>query len=578
MRATVWRKLPAKFRPDTSLWLSTVLLAGVLGGSASASTYVAYIPLDSSIYVELDTLNGLGCLDTYLNEIRPISRVEAARLTLEAEQELEGSGKPDRLAASLVRTLREQLAQEVEWLENDMEDNLPTMVRPLERAQAQYIFTQGEHRLWQTSAASGPPMSGLYAAEAAPLMPNNDGIPTASGSNEIFRWAGWAGLGGFMTAYGEGAVSGPFTRAINIDHGDRMRPLGTAVVASLGNFALSLGDEEMSWGVGYFAKLSQGNNAIPFPALRIQNVHPTLLPGFLRYLGQFRYQAFFGQLDDNRYFAHPWIDGQIFSFKPLPTFEIGFTHTIVFGGRYNDNYSFSGFIGRATGFETGNPTSGNTNSRGGIYLKLYFPSMRNLQVYQEILGEDNLTKEVTGIGRFLPFLAVSYQGGLYLPRLTADGLTDLRFEYAILEPNYSIHSDSLYWTYDNRLMADGLGPNASEVDLAVSRWLGDLNLWNLALDAFFTVRAPGWGQAPNTYPASIYGTNLTKERAEGVAFNLMRMDAPVHRYGDGLLAGLAAQIVVENVHALNYNSANNSIRLLISFTASLSSDFTLKWR
>jgi hypothetical protein len=385
-------------------------------------------------------------------------------------------------------------------------------------------------------------------------------------------------MGGFLTAYGEGAVSGPFTREIDIDHGDRARPLGSGMVVSLGNFALSLGLEEMSWGVGHFATLSQGNNASPFPALRIQNIHPTLLPGFLRYLGQFRYQAFFGQLDDDRYFAHPWIDGQIFSFKPLPTFEIGFTHTIVFGGRYNDNYSFSGFVGRATGFDTGSPTSGNTNSRGGIYLKFYFPSMRNFQVYQEILGEDNLTKELTGIGRFLPFLAVSYQGGFYLPRLTADGLTDLRFEYAILEPNYSVHSDSLFWTYNSRLMGDGLGPNASEVDLAVGRWLGDQNLWNLALDAFFTVRAPGWGQAPNTYPASIYGANLTKERAQGVAFNLMRTDAPTHRYGKGLLAGLAVQIAIENVHALNYNSANNSVRLLVSLTASLSSDFSLKWR
>jgi hypothetical protein len=50
--------------------------------TAQASTYVVYLPLDSPVYDELDTLNGLGLLRSYISEIRPISRIEAARLTL----------------------------------------------------------------------------------------------------------------------------------------------------------------------------------------------------------------------------------------------------------------------------------------------------------------------------------------------------------------------------------------------------------------------------------------------------------------------------------------------------------------
>jgi hypothetical protein len=38
-----------------------------------ASTYVVYIPLDDPIYEQLSTLNGLGFLYTYLEEIKPIS-------------------------------------------------------------------------------------------------------------------------------------------------------------------------------------------------------------------------------------------------------------------------------------------------------------------------------------------------------------------------------------------------------------------------------------------------------------------------------------------------------------------------
>ena len=271
----------------------------------------------------------------------------------------------------------------------------------------------------------------------------------------------------------------------------------------------------MSWGTGYFGSLSQGNNAPTFPALTFENVHPSLLPGFLRYLGPFRHQVFFGRLDHGRYalfpatkttqaaeldYSYPWISGQVLAFKPLPTFEFGVDHVIMFGGTNNNNYGWEGFLGRATGLSTGSPctlekgstfqcvpgTNANTKSRGGIFLKLYFPSLRNTQVYQEILGSDNLSTELRPIGGVLPFLSVSYQGGVYIPRVTADGLTDARFEYAIIEPNYSVHTDSLYWAYDSQLMGYPMGPDSSEVDLSVGRWFA--RRYKGVADAFYTER------------------------------------------------------------------------------------------
>ena len=78
-----------------------------------ASTYVVYLPLDDPVYDELSTLNGLGVLDSYLEEIRPISRVEAARLTLEAERNVQRSQDGDPLAATLISKLRSELADEI---------------------------------------------------------------------------------------------------------------------------------------------------------------------------------------------------------------------------------------------------------------------------------------------------------------------------------------------------------------------------------------------------------------------------------------------------------------------------------
>ncbi|MGH8322760.1 MAG: capsule assembly Wzi family protein, partial [Steroidobacteraceae bacterium] len=388
--------------------LLLAVAAALAPAALHASTYVVFIPLDSPVYEELDTLNGLGYLDTWLSEIKPISRVEAARLTLEAEKNLEQSPSGgDALADVLVHSLRAELPQEVGWLEQGIEDQLPSMAYPIQRVETQLLYSRGEQRQWRTSDIQTKNEAGINAQESTPLLPYNDAIPTATGANEILRAAGWGGFGGFLTAYAEGAAAGPLSRTIQDN--SRVQLLGSGGVLSWGNLALSVGTDEMWWGAGHFGPLAQGNAASPFPAGRIQLIHPIILPGIFRYLGQFRFQGFFGQLNSERYFSHPWIDGQMFSFKPLPTFEFGFTHAIMFGGTHNNNYSTTGFIGRATGFATGSASSGNTNSRGGIYLKFYFPKLRNLEVYQEILGDDNLSGEVPGIGRFLPFLAVSYQ-------------------------------------------------------------------------------------------------------------------------------------------------------------------------
>jgi Capsule assembly protein Wzi len=521
------------------------------GLAAHASTYVVYIPLDSPIYQELDTLNGLGYLDTYMDEIQPISRIEAARLVLEAQANLSESAHPNALAIELIRNLNAQLEDEIGWLEANVEDSQPTMIHPLDRVEMSYIYSQGQRRKWRTGAA------GIQAEEGTPLLPNNDGLTTASGSNEIVRVSGWAGLGGFLTGYLQGAVAGPFDRTL--PGKARARLLDAETVLSVGNLALSFGQEQMWWGVGHFGALSQGDNAAPFPALRFQNIHPTYLPGFLRYLGPLRFQIFFGQLDADRYFAHPWIDGQIIVFKPLPTFEFGFTHAIMFGGRFNDMYSTSGFFGRAIGLSTGSQTLGNSNSRAGAFLKFRFPSLRNLEVYQEMLGEDNRSGP---IGRLEPFKAVSYLGGFYLPRLTADGLTDLRFEYAILEPNYSTHNDSLYWTYDDKLMGYPLGPNASQLDLQVGRWFDHLD--KVSLDMFYTEQAPSYGGVP--YPAQYYPYPLAKERSFGGAIDFLRLPQSFSiRQATGL-ASLQARVAGEYVNNIDYARGGHSMRLMISLS------------
>src|SRR3984893_10256942 len=355
---STWR--PAR-RIKFPLMLAALAIAFV-ARSTFASTYAAYVPLDSSIYDELATLNDLGLADSYLSEIQPISRVEAARIVVEAESKLSEMQSQNQLARSVIGELRMQLPDEVQWIEQDHEDNLPTMFHPLERVEGEYVLSEGKRRALDTThTPTNTNGGGIDFQEGTPLLPNNDNLSTDQGSNEILRWSGWGGVGGFVTGYGEGALAGPVTDSPS--QANRAQLLTGAMVVSLGNTAISFGQEELSWGVSHYNQLSQSNNGQPFPALRIQSIHPEHLPWIFRYLGLYRYQAFLGQLNSGRTFSRPWLSGHAITFRTLPSFEWGLEHTIMFGGSGNDNYSAAGFVGNLTGLSTGNSNVSNTNTR-----------------------------------------------------------------------------------------------------------------------------------------------------------------------------------------------------------------------
>jgi Capsule assembly protein Wzi len=532
--------------------LLAALAIAWLARPAFASTYAAYIPLDSSIYDELATLNDLGLADSYISEIQPISRVEAARITVEAESKLSEMQHQNELARSVISELRMQLPDEVQWIEQDHEDNLPTMFHPIERVEGEYVLSEGKRRSLET----GP--SGIDFQEGTPLLPNNNYLSTDQGSNEILRWSGWGGVGGFITGYGEGALAGPLTDSPS--QASRAQLLTGAVVVSLGNTAISFGQEETSWGVSHYNQLSQSNNGQPFPALRIQNIHPGHLPWIFRYLGLYRYQAFLGQLNSGRTFSRPWLSGHVISFRTLPFLEWGLEHTIMFGGSGNDNYSAAGFVGNLTGLSTGNSANANTNTRFGVFAKAYIPRLRRTQIYGEVLSEDYF--QTFGRGFKLPFKGPSYTAGIYIPELTLDGRTTARFEYALTDKEYSVHSDSLYWTYNNALMGSSLGPGAWQVNFEIDRWL---NLQSrLGIDTFYTRRqaiALPFYQPPTR----------NSETGYGVALDFLHLPLEITPLANSL-GEMKARAGMEYVTDINYTNSN-SFRALVQ----LSFAFTPSW-
>ena len=523
-----------------------IALTLIIAAPAEASTYAVFIPLDDPIYYELDTLDGLGLLDSYLSEVKPISRVEAARLVIEADSNMAQTKAPDALAAATLNALRAQLALEVGWLDGDHEDGLPSMVRPVQRMALQYVYSSGERRKFYVENARP-----VTVGEATPLLSDSD-LPSATGSNGTALWSGWAGAGGFLTGYAEGAYASPLRNDGQAP--DRDRIVNGAGVISLGNLAISYGNEAMQWGPGYYGQLAQSTNASAFPALRFQNIHPGHLPSLLRYLGLMRFNAFLGQLDGARAFAHPWIAGQIVALKPLPDLEFGVTHAIAFGGSGNDNYGFGGFFGRATGINTGNPGGANTNSRVSLYTKLRFPTLRGAELYGEILGEDFYQPFGKSLGVKLPFKSPSYTLGLHIPRLTRDGLTDGRLEWTLLDRNYSIHSDSLYWTNDGVLMGYPLGPGGQRFDWGLGRWFA--LRYKLDSDLYYEFREP----------LSITDTAAT-EHGTGFRLGLTRLPYKVNRL-QAAMADFELAAAIEYVSHINYLNAD-STRVMLTLSIAL---------
>src|SRR5258708_5945478 len=175
------------WRPARRIKLPLILAAlaiALIARPAFASTYAAYIPLDSSIYDELATLNDLGLADSYLSEIQPISRVEAARITVEAESKLSEMQSQNQLARSVIGELRMQLPDEVQWIEQDHEDNLPTMIHPLERVEGEDVLSEGKRRALNTTNSTG---AGITFQEGTPILPKTRNLSPHQVTNQVLR-------------------------------------------------------------------------------------------------------------------------------------------------------------------------------------------------------------------------------------------------------------------------------------------------------------------------------------------------------------------------------------------------------
>jgi membrane-associated phospholipid phosphatase len=398
-----------------------------------------FVPLDSWVYPALDRLEALGYLPTLVQAIRPMARMECARLTLEAQEEAGYPEVSNNESARAIAALRTEFAVELAKLEGAANVGI----------ELQSVYARA-------TQISGRPLRDSF--HFAQTIYDDYGRPYGQGLNGILGFSGRAEAGP-VAFYVQGeyqhsaaiASYSPATQQAiaNADQlplnsvpafpsANQFRPIEAYVALNIANWQVSFGQQSAWWGPDYGSSLMWSNNAQAMPMLRFGRVTPFQLPGLLAWLGKIRNQFFVGRVGGYYFLRGPYPEfplvgngyrtvnpqpytwGDKLGLKMTPNFEIGVTLTVMFAGQ-----------GRpatlATWLHTfstrGNAQAVDPGKRfNGINFSYRIPGLRNwLVLYADGMANDEPNP--------IAYPTVSaWNPGLYFPQLPKLPNLDLRVE------------------------------------------------------------------------------------------------------------------------------------------------------
>lgn len=476
-------------------WKVPVLLA-------SASNNV---PLDDWSYGALDKLEGFGLIQSRLFGTKPYTRKEMARLVNEA---LKAKQEKDLKLPSLAEYYLERFQREYKeeltvfgWGKGEA----PAIfeAKPLEEAKARYVYSDGSPEYYMNFGKKNPGSqypkgaSSIAATGGTPLLYNNEGIIYGEGSNFSLQFSSSFKFVEVFSGYVEPiflvrqndsagvnleAVSGGKMDGTLGSYGQTDVSLQKGYLKfSVLNMEIEAGRDSMSWGQGYGGSLVLSNNAAPFNMVKLSNPETTILPWIFKYLGPFKYTIFCAQMESDRIPSDPLYSGLRLNFKPLSWLEIGYGTTIMFDGKGVPGLSFYDYIKGITGIGFGQKN--NSNQQAALDMRVKLPFLWNAELYLEYGGEDSggmqYPEECFGFGD------VAYMIGIYFPRVTDDGKTDFRFEFA--RDAHRVDSTPGFWyghttyrsgdTYRQMIIGHHMGPDAQDFFGRVTHHLrNDLSL------------------------------------------------------------------------------------------------------
>jgi hypothetical protein len=169
-----------------------------------------------------------------------------------------------------------------------------------------------------------------------------------------------------------------------------VRPDGSYLAMSLGNWMVSAGYLERWWGPGWQGSLILGNNARPLPSIALDRneATPFDLP-VLRWLGPWRFSTFMGQFESDRDYAEALLFGMRAEIRPHPTLQIAASRTAQWcgDGRPCDLGTFWDLLIGNDNDQDLSEQPG--NQLAGFDLRWSWPGARvPLALYAQAIGED----------------------------------------------------------------------------------------------------------------------------------------------------------------------------------------------
>lgn len=465
-------------------FLLIVALVAPTHGIAGSSVNV---PLDSWVYPVLDRLSGLGLFSSYLKGTKPVTRLEVARLLVEASYRgVQVSEKAKPLIEYLLERLREEFSVELASLGVGGEKAPKNFVRVIDELKARYVYVDGEPRTFSNFPLS--PNKMIKATEGTPLVPNNEGVVYGEHHNFSLQFSSTVNLFDTFSGYVEPILLvrqnlGSLGTVDNTAEVDLLKGYGKL---SKWNVEIEAGRDSLWWGQGYRGTLLMTNNAAPLNMIKLSNPSPIQLPWVLEYLGPFKYTFILSELEADRDWPYTKLGGMRLDFKPHPLFEMAWNRTFLFGGSGTSTDSFSYYFKVLTLQVHGGGNTDRIDELDSFDFRLRLPWLRNAEVYFEWGAEDS--------GGYKPdirafvFQNLAFLVGAYFPDVTGDGRTDLRIEYADNTSewnNYLWYSHGFYrsgYTYKEFILGHSMGTDARDYFLRGTHYLRNDLLIGMDLD------------------------------------------------------------------------------------------------
>ena len=440
---------------------------------ADAPTGSVYVPLDSWVYAAFDRLAGLGTINKQFLGLRPWTRMECAQLVLDADENMLDADVTTGESATLYDALKQEFSVEINLLDGGSE----------RQAGVESLYTRA-------MGITGTPLRDGY--NFGQTLANDFGRPFNTGFNNVSGFSAqavrgrffaylrgeyqhspaYAGLTTMQQSYIEqldGTPSAPYSQATGTVN--QFDLLDTYVGMRLGIFDVTFGKQSLWWGPGTMGGMLFSDNIDPVPMLKVNQVQPIVLPGFLEYLGPVRVQAFLGRLSGNQFPRGPYLHGEKILLKPTSNLEVGFSRTTEAFGQgipFTFRNLFATYFSVSDVYGVGNPQGFPGKRQGGLDFSYRLPHLRKwLTIYADNFSEDDVNPLVN------PSRAM-YNPGIYLSQIPRLPKFDFRFELANTHHHEEAYTSFFYkeaYTNKGFLIGDAVGRQGSAFDVSSTYWL-----------------------------------------------------------------------------------------------------------